>query len=129
MAEIKVTMRELKRSLGELVNRAAYGREWVVLVAHGRPKAAIVSIEDLELLRRLRRGEASMRGTTRLEDLDALRERIRRRWEAEGIKPVDSADLIHEMREERTEDSGTRPGGASWPANRKSSGRNPPGIR
>ena len=101
MAEIEVTMTELKRSLGDLVNRAAYGREWVVLVAHGRPKAAIVPIEDLEELRRLRRGETPARRVTRLEDLDALRERIRRRWEAEGVEPVDSADVIREMREER----------------------------
>ncbi len=104
MAEIQVTMTELKRSLGELVNRAAYGREWVVLVAHGRPKAAIVSMEDLEMLRRLRQGEAPAPRAARLEDLDALRERIRRRWEAEGIEPVDSADMIREVREERTDE-------------------------
>ena len=103
MAEIEVTMTELKRSLGDLVNRAAYGREWIVLVSHGRPKAAIVSIEDLELLRRLRRGETPARAATRLEDLDALRERIRRWREEHGVEPVDSADMIREMREERTD--------------------------
>ncbi len=103
MAEIKVTMTELKRSLGDLVNRAAYGREWIVLVSHGRPKAAIVSIEDLELLRRLQRGEIPAPRAVTLEELDALRERIRRRWEAEGVTSVDSADMIREMREERTD--------------------------
>ena len=92
MAEIEVTMTELKRSLGDLVNRAAYGREWIVLVSHGRPKAAIVSIEDLEMLRRLRRGEAPARATTRLEDLNALRERIQRWREEHGVEPVDSAE-------------------------------------
>jgi len=104
MAEIRVTMTELKRSLGELVNRVAYGGDRVVLVSRGRPKAAIVSIEDLELLRQLRREEATGRQATRLEDLDALRERIRRWREEHGIEPVDSADLIREMREERTDE-------------------------
>ena len=94
MSEIEVTMTELKQSLGELVNRVAYGQDWVVLVAHGKPKAAIVPIEDLERLRRLRRGEITAQRATTLEDLDALRERIRRRWEVEGIEPVNSADLI-----------------------------------
>ncbi len=103
MSEIEVTMTELKRSLGDLVNRAAYGREWVVLVAHGRPKAAIVSIEDLEMLRRLRRGEQPAGRVTTLADLDELRERIRRWREEHGIEPVDSAELIREMREERTD--------------------------
>lgn len=103
MAEIQVTMTQLKKALGDLVNRAAYGHDWVVLVSRGRPKAAIVSLEDLEMLRRLRRVEAQRQPATRLADLDALRERIRRRWEAEGVTPVDSADLIREMREERTD--------------------------
>ena len=104
MAEIEVTMTELKRSLGDLVNRAAYGREWVVLVAHGRPKAAIVPIEDLEALRQLRRGEAPVRRVTRLEELDAVRERIRHWREAHSVEPVDSADMIREMREERADE-------------------------
>ncbi len=104
MSEIEVTMTELKQSLGELVNRVAYGQDWVVLVAHGKPKAAIVPIEDLERLRRLRRGEITAQRATTLEDLDALRERIRRRWEVEGIEPVNSADLIREMRDERADE-------------------------
>ena len=103
MAEIEVTMTELKRSLGDLVNRAAYGHDWVVLVAHGRPKAAIVPIEDLELLRRLQRGEMPTPRAVTLEDLDALRERIRRWQEEHGVEAVDSADVIREMREERTD--------------------------
>lgn len=54
MDEIRVTMTEFKKSLGDWVNRAAYGQAWVILMARGRPKAVIVRMEDLEELRRLR---------------------------------------------------------------------------
>jgi len=103
MDEIQVTMTEFKKSLGEWVNRAAYGRTWVILMARGRPKAAIVSMEDLEELRRLRRGEGVTRRVVTLHDLDAFRERLRRRWQAAGLVPLDSAALIRELWEERTD--------------------------
>ena len=100
MEEIQVTMTEFKRSLGDWVNRAAYGQTWVILMARGRPKAAIVSLEDLEELRRLRRGEGVTRRAVTLDDLDAFRERIRRRWQAAGLGPLDSAEMIRELRED-----------------------------
>lgn len=103
MDEVQVTMTEFKKSLGDWVNRAAYGRIRVILVAHGRPRAAIVSLEDLEELRRLRQGEEGGRKAIGLEALDAFRERLRQRWQAEGVSPLDSANLIRELREERAD--------------------------
>jgi len=49
MTEIGVT--EARNQLGELVNRAAYSDERIVLTRHGRPVAALVPIavlHDLE---------------------------------------------------------------------------------
>jgi len=49
VAEIGVT--QARDQLGELVNRAAYGDERIVLTRHGRPVAALVPIavlHDLE---------------------------------------------------------------------------------
>lgn len=49
MAKIGVT--EARDQLGELVNRAAYGEERIVLTRHGRAVAALVPIavlQDLE---------------------------------------------------------------------------------
>ncbi len=51
MGETAVTMTELKQRLGDIINRVAYGGDRVVLLFYGRPKAAIVSLEDLEQLR------------------------------------------------------------------------------
>jgi prevent-host-death family protein len=48
-----VTVSEARQDFAELVNRAAYGHERVRVVRRGREIAAIVPIEDVELLERL----------------------------------------------------------------------------
>lgn len=42
-----------RAGLSELVNRAAFGKERVVLTRHGKPVGALVPIEDLDLLQAL----------------------------------------------------------------------------
>jgi prevent-host-death family protein len=49
----RVSVSEARETFAELVNRAAYGHERVRVVRRGRPVAAIVPIEDVELLERL----------------------------------------------------------------------------
>lgn len=44
---------ELRQSLSEAVNRAAFGKERVVLTRRGRKLAGIVPFEDIELLEAL----------------------------------------------------------------------------
>jgi prevent-host-death family protein len=48
----RISVREARRSIAELLNRAAYGVERIVVERHGRPIAAIVCVEDLEFLER-----------------------------------------------------------------------------
>jgi prevent-host-death family protein len=50
MAERHVSIGRVKRDISDLVNRVAYGGERIVLTSRGKPKAAIVSIEDYERL-------------------------------------------------------------------------------
>ena len=57
---------EAREGLAELINRVAYGRERVRLVRRGRALAAVVPMEDVELLERL---EDEL-------DLDAAREAL-----------------------------------------------------
>ena len=40
-------------AFGETLNRAAYGKERVVIARHGKDIAAMISIEDLRLLEEL----------------------------------------------------------------------------
>jgi prevent-host-death family protein len=44
---------ELKSALSEFLNRAAYGHERIIVASRGRPKAAVISIEDLRRLEEL----------------------------------------------------------------------------
>ncbi|WP_158575968.1 type II toxin-antitoxin system Phd/YefM family antitoxin [Streptomyces corynorhini] len=45
---------EARNQLGQLVSRVRYGHEEIVISEYGRPAAALVSIEELEELRRIR---------------------------------------------------------------------------
>ena len=55
MTAEKVSIGRVKRDVSDLVNRVAYGGERIILTSRGKPKAALVSIDDLE---RLRQSEA-----------------------------------------------------------------------
>jgi len=48
-----VTMAEARDDLAELVNRATYGGERVILTRRGKPLAAIISAEDLAFFEEL----------------------------------------------------------------------------
>lgn len=48
-----VSVSEARDQFAELVNRAAYGHERVLVARRGRPIAAIVPIEDVKLLERI----------------------------------------------------------------------------
>ena len=45
--------RNLRANLGEFLGRVRYGHERVTVTSHGKPVAAIVTMEDLELLERI----------------------------------------------------------------------------
>lgn len=46
----KVSIGQVKRDISDLVNRVAYGGERIILTSRGKPKAALVSIDDFERL-------------------------------------------------------------------------------
>jgi prevent-host-death family protein len=74
-----VTTAEARKQLAELVNRVAYGKERVVLTRHGREVAAVVPLEDLRLLERLR-GRLTRRQVQRA--LKEVQDRGAVPWEA-----------------------------------------------
>ena len=45
-----VSIGQVKRDISDLVNRVAYGGERIVLTSRGKPKAALVRVEDYEHL-------------------------------------------------------------------------------
>jgi len=48
-----VSIGQVKRDISELVNRVAYARERIVLTSRGKPKAALVSMEDYARLQQM----------------------------------------------------------------------------
>ena len=51
--EARIPLHEARRNLADVINRVAYAKERVRLGRRGRNVAAIVPIEDLELLEKL----------------------------------------------------------------------------
>ena len=97
MKEARVSIGQVKRDISELVNRVAYGDERVVLTSRGKPKAALVSIEDYE---RLRRDEVEVR-LKRWEEWKARNDELNRQILARrGGEYIDVDEIIRLNREE-----------------------------
>ncbi|MGH7928444.1 MAG: type II toxin-antitoxin system Phd/YefM family antitoxin [Candidatus Binatia bacterium] len=99
MARQRASVAEAKNTLSALINKVAYGKTRVVLESRGKPKAALVSTEDLERLERLEQAAAAPLPHLRvLAQAQALRLKVKRRRK----KPLpDSAQLLSLLREER----------------------------
>jgi len=50
---LEVSVSQVKAALSEYLNRAAYGRERIVISSRGKPKAAMIGIDDLYRLEEL----------------------------------------------------------------------------
>ena len=66
-----VSVAEARSDLADLLNRVAYGKERLVITRHGREVAAIVPVEDLRMVNRLRRFVARRDVAQALQALDA----------------------------------------------------------
>ncbi len=51
MGEMQVSIGQVKRDISDLVNKVAYAGERIILTSRGRPKAALVSIDDYEAIK------------------------------------------------------------------------------
>jgi len=92
---VQVSLAEAKKVFSSLVNRVVYGKERVILLSRGKPKAAIVSIEDLKTLESLELGGSRLRA---LEEAH----RLRRELASFALKPA-TAEL-DAIRGERTDE-------------------------
>lgn len=103
--EVQITMTELRQSLGKLVNQAAFGKDRLVLMSHGQPKAAIIGVDELEQLRQLA-DTSTVQGdkySSVLAATDDLRQRIREWQESYGVEPEDSVNMLNKLRADNDE--------------------------
>lgn len=77
---MRLNVVELRQSLADVLNRAEYRGDRIVIHRRGKDAAAIISIEDLKLLERLiedaedRLDQTAARGLGRIERANSLRE-------------------------------------------------------
>ena len=85
-----------KARLSELVNRVAFGNEYIILESRGKPKAALVNLEDLKHIQ-----SARFVRPTRSQQLLALAqaEQVRRLLGSRDLVP--SSEVLSRLREER----------------------------
>ena len=93
--ETYVSIDEMKNRLSEMTDRVADGGERIILTSHGRPKVAIISLQDYEKLKRLQQGR--QRRLDALAEIERHRKAILKRRGGKAID-VDVADLIHDLR-------------------------------
>lgn len=95
----KTSVAHAKKTLSSLINKVAYGKTRVVLESRGKPKAALISTEDLEMLQRLERRSVAPRDRLHiLARAKVLRGKMRRRRKK---KLPDSAERLSGLREEQ----------------------------
>ena len=100
MARKHVSIGRVKRDISDLVNRVAYGGERIVLTSRGKPKAAIVSIEDYQHLEEARAAATLERGRAWLAKSDALAAKI---LDRRGGEPIDVQALWEAVEADREE--------------------------
>jgi prevent-host-death family protein len=101
MQSTTVTLTEFKQNLGEFINRASFRGERIVLLSHGKERAAIISLEDLHLLEAIQhqRGQETYQRQQQilLNEARQLREHM-------AEYQTGSTTILEEVREERLND-------------------------
>ena len=98
MNDTRVSIGQVKRDISELVNRVAYGGERIVLTSRGRPKAALVSIADLDRLADRDTEYRQAQWQAWQQEAERLRDTILKRRQG---KALDLDRLWDEVRAER----------------------------
>lgn len=95
----QVSLAEARDRLSALVNDAAHGGQRIVLASRGRPKAALIGMEDLERLERNEAGASTIEREM-LRWIDRV-EGVQRRWQRVKRSSLEA------LREVREDDGGT----------------------
>jgi prevent-host-death family protein len=93
---------EIKRSISTIINRVTFGHERIILTSRGKPKAALVSIEDLQKLEAMESASPPPSRAQRKAAL-AMAQAVREMTLARrgGIPFSDVSEDLRRLREER----------------------------
>lgn len=93
---MRIGIARAKARLSELVNRVAFGNEYIILESRGKPKAALVSLEALKRIQ-----STSFARPTTSQRLLALAEADRVRESLKSRTLVPSSEELARLRKER----------------------------
>lgn len=93
---MKINIKKARETFSEIINRVAIKKERVILMSRNKPKAAIVSLKDVELLE-----DRSFKKARRLTQLKRFK-KIRDRLSKKGVVS-DSVLTLKQIRESRVE--------------------------
>ena len=96
MTTMKINIRKAREKFSEIINTVAIKGEKVILLSKNKPKAAIVSLKDLELLE-----DQSITKAKRLAQIERIR-KMRERLSKKGVVS-DSLSTLKDIRKERVE--------------------------
>jgi prevent-host-death family protein len=100
VTETHVSIGQVKRDISDLVNRVSHRGERIVLTSRGKPKAALVSMEDYERLEQDKVAARVARWEAWLAESNALAAEILAR---RGGQPIDVEALLEAVRTDREE--------------------------
>ncbi|MGH2351193.1 MAG: type II toxin-antitoxin system Phd/YefM family antitoxin [Chloroflexota bacterium] len=93
----QASIAEARAHLSELVNKVAYGRERIVLTSRGRPKAALVSLDDVASLEDLSVKVQRVDSLPALEEADRFVEQLSQ--ERHGVPMSPSIEDLYAIRD------------------------------
>jgi prevent-host-death family protein len=94
MTTMKINIRKARERFSEIVNAVAIKGERVILLSKNKPKAAIVSLKDLQVLE-----DRSITKAKRLAQIERIK-KVRERLAKKGVIS-DSLLTLKKMRKER----------------------------
>jgi prevent-host-death family protein len=86
----QVSIGQVNRDISELLNRVCYAGECIILTSRGKPKAALINLEDYERLLKSENRTADIQKW--LADTRALSSQIEKRMGQVDVDAIQAAD-------------------------------------
>ncbi len=93
-----ISIADASRQLSQVINRASYGREVVILTSRGRPKAVLIGLDAFQQI-------LGMEGKTELASVKEIRQTFRQALEEAGYRsPEDIVAFVRSVKKEMAEE-------------------------
>jgi len=100
---VNVSIAEAKNRLSKIINEVVFAKKRIIINSHGHPKAAMISLDDLQKFEEMEDGFTHLK-ETRLHSLDKAVQ-LRKGIFARKMKMVsDSSEDLHQIREKRADE-------------------------